>query len=272
MAFLVPMVSSSQLDLCVTKNSNFFLIFFLLKNVFGNDVNIDSSPEVDSFSYVTYQDDQSPVQLGNVTSVTESTRMNGRKPFIPWEFDRDDKQDSSIFEYMPCSPTNSDLYAFELKKQNKIIRNLLIKGIPPLQNEKLMEMFKKLCKIIGTELNADDDIIGIDRCDSGSDQIIVKFKHFKGKMKVRKCAIAKDLWSHELIDLPPGVRNLKVHFRSQLTPFYENIQKMAKAARAKGALHSYQLCKDGFFVKRTQNSTGRMVLSKEQLQIYINSK
>lgn len=166
------------------------------------------------------------------------------------------------------SPATSQLnsYAMELRKQNEFTKNLIIKGIPELKNENLTEIFVALCNKVDAKVNL-NDILGIERCKSSRDTIIVKFKHLKDKKTVRR--IAKGIWSSDLVKLPPNVPKTQVFVYPQLTEFFSDIIKVAESARAQGTLHSYQLSKDGVIVKRTSGSTGKIVLSKEQLENFI---
>ncbi|XP_055305961.1 uncharacterized protein LOC129570399 isoform X2 [Sitodiplosis mosellana] len=171
-------------------------------------------------------------------------------------------------ENHPTVPPQPNSYAMELKKQNEISKILMIRGIPELNNENLTEIFMALCKKVNAKVDA-DDILGIERCDTRRGTIIVKLKHLKDKRTVRK--LAKDLWSNDVVKLPPKVVKTKVYVYSQLTEFFNKILEIAKSACAQGALHSYQLTKDGVIVKRTPESIGQIVLSKKQLEDYIRS-
>ena len=86
-------------------------------------------------------------------------------------------------------------------------------------------------------------------------------------MTIRK--LAKKLWSNDIVKLPSNVAKTKVYVYPQLTKFFNEILKIAKSACAQGTLHSYHLSKDGVIVKRTSESTGQIVSSKEQLENYI---
>lgn len=166
---------------------------------------------------------------------------------------------------------DQELLASELRKQNDIMKNLILRGIPRIEKLDLLVTFEKLCKKINAIVNT-DDIRSIDWCDNTSGTIIVKFNHLKQKTLVRKYGIEKEVWLHDLVKIPPNMKNVRILVNSQITPFYTDIQKMAKSARKNGLLDSYQLWKEGFFVKRKPDSKGRIVLSKDQLQNYINGK
>lgn len=164
---------------------------------------------------------------------------------------------------------DQELLASELRKQNDIMKNLILRGIPRIDKLDLLVTFEKFCKKINVTVNP-DDIRSIDWCDNTSGTIIVKFNHLKHKTLVRKYGIDKEIWIHDLVKIPPNMKNVRILVNSQITPFYADIQKMAKNARKNGLLDSYQLNKEGLFVKRKPASKGLVVLSKDQLQNYIN--
>ncbi|XP_031631993.1 uncharacterized protein LOC116346195 [Contarinia nasturtii] len=205
------------------------------------------------------------------TDVSESSVVLTTPPdgvaYDPQKFDLD----SSIFKELPSSPKGSDFYADELKKQNEIMQDLMIKGITPTDGENLINIFLKLCQVINANVNP-SNITSIARSDTKSDTIIVKFKNLNDKIRVRRLSSDQELWACDLTYIPPGGKNSKVCVGNHLTPFFYPIQQLAKKARSKGKLHSYQLCNDGLFVKKRRSSQGRMVLSEEQLHIYIDSK
>lgn len=182
----------------------------------------------------------------------------------------DFNQSESIDSDSLVENPDPNLLTVELKRQNDIMKNLTVRGIPRICNLDLMKIFIAFCSSINADIRP-DDIRSIDRLDTTtSDTIIVKFHHLQKKMLVRKLAIDKEIWLHALIKLPPGTKSARVLVNSQVTLFYAEIQKMAKIARHMGSLYSYQFRKEGFFVKRTAESNAQLVLSKEQLRNYIN--
>lgn len=157
----------------------------------------------------------------------------------------------------------------ELQKQNQLDNNLTIIGLPHLRDDNVLEMFLTYCKKIKANVTA-TDVVDIYR-DGGdiNDTVIVKFKNYELKNMVRNYAQLRQVWTNELVELPPGELATKIFTNLHTTRYYGKMLNIAREARKSDSLFSYYLCKRGLAVRRTENSSERIVLSTSELINYI---
>lgn len=157
----------------------------------------------------------------------------------------------------------------ELQKQNQLDNNLSIIGLPQSRDHSVLEMFLKYCKKIKADVSA-NDVLDIYR-DGGdiNDTVIVKFKNYELKNMVRNYAQLRLVWTNELVELPPGEMASKIFTNLHTTRYYGKMLNIAREARKSDSLFSYYLCKRGLAVRRTENSSERIVLSTSELINYI---
>lgn len=157
----------------------------------------------------------------------------------------------------------------ELQKQNQLDNNLSIVGLPVLPNaDNVLEMFLSFCKSIKAKVSA-ADVVDIYRDGGVNDTVIVKLKNFELKNMVRNYALLRPVCTNELVELPPGEVATKIFANLHTTRYYGKLLNIAREARKTDSLFSYYLCKRGLAVRRTENSTERIVLSTSELINYI---
>lgn len=158
----------------------------------------------------------------------------------------------------------------ELQKQNQLDNNLSITGLPvQLGDDNVLKMFLTYCKMIKANVTA-TDVVDIYR-DGGdiNDTVIVKFKNYELKNMVRNYGQLRQVWTNELVELPPGEMATKIFTNLHTTRYYCKMLNIAREARKSDSLFSYYLCKRGLAVRRTENSGERIVLSTSELINYI---
>ncbi|XP_031636729.1 uncharacterized protein LOC116349451 [Contarinia nasturtii] len=171
----------------------------------------------------------------------------------------------------PFRVLSMPLLMVELDQQNQLANNLSILGFPRLRNEDLTEMFKKLCKKLHITLSY-NDVIKIYRTNGVNESVIVKFSNYETKVMVKNRAHMTNIWSDDIIKLPTNEKPTKIYVNLHTTRFYGKMISIAREARKNKSICSYNLCKRGLVVKRTEKSKERVILSTNELMDYIYGK
>lgn len=159
--------------------------------------------------------------------------------------------------------SRSMLYA-ELRKQNELVNNLSISGIPMRRNENLMKIFDKLCVKLNVPVSQ-NDVKKIFRLSSHRNQIIVKLKTWTAKEKIKRYFNYKNVWSSDLVVLPSHVQPTKIFINAHTTRFYGKMIQIAEYYKKIGLIRSFYLCENGLFVRSYNCERDYAILSKEEL-------
>lgn len=159
--------------------------------------------------------------------------------------------------------SRTQLYA-ELKKQNELVKNLSITGIPCLRHENLLNIFERMCIKINAPV-AQRDVAKIFRTSGPHQPIIVKLKTWTAKANIKRCCLNKDLWSSDIVTLPGRMPSTRIFINLHTTRFYGKMVQIAKYYKTIGIIQSYHLCEKGLLVKCQHKRKDRTVLSKQEL-------
>lgn len=207
----------------------------------NNDASSDSDTDSDSDTFFTSSD----------TSTSSSTIFT--------------TSDSSITS--KSALTKSELKA-ELKKQNELVNNLSITGIPCLHNENLLRIFDRICKKIDAPVTQ-KNVQKIFRTSGPNQPIIVKLKTWTAKANVKRSFKHNDLWSSDIVSLPSNMPSTRLFVNLHTTRFYGKMVQIAKYYKKIGIIQSYYLCENGLLVRSRDDINDRQILSKQELLDWI---
>ncbi|XP_055310904.1 uncharacterized protein LOC129573821 [Sitodiplosis mosellana] len=173
--------------------------------------------------------------------------------------------DSSIASHTPLS--KSELQA-ELRKQNELVNNLSITGIPCLRNENLLRIFDRICMRINAPVTQ-RDVLKIFRTSGPNQPIIVKLKTWTAKANIKRSFKHKDLWSSEIVSLPERMTSTRLFVNLHTTRFYGKMAQIAKYYKKTGIITSYYLCENGLLVRSQDDDKDHQILSKQELLDWI---
>lgn len=178
---------------------------------------------------------------------------------------------SSSVSPIPTQTTlsKSELQA-ELKKQNELVNNLSITGIPMLANENLLRIFDRICVKINAPVTQ-RDVSKIFRTAGPNQPIIVKLRTWTAKAKIKRCFKHKELWSSEIVSLPSRMSSTKVFVNLHTTRFYGRMVQIAKYYKMTGMIQSYYLSENGLLVRSHDGEQDFPVLSKQELINWVKS-
>lgn len=174
--------------------------------------------------------------------------------------------DSSVTSKSPL--TKSELQA-ELKKQNELVNNLSITGIPCFDNENLLRIFDRICKKIDAPVTQ-KDVRKIFRTSGPCQPIIVKLKTWTAKANIKRYFKHKDLWSSDIVSLPSNMPSTRLFINLHTTRFYGKMVQIAKYYKKTGLIQSYYLCENGLLVRSRNDINDRQILSKQELLDWIS--
>lgn len=206
--------------------------------------------------------------------------------------------------------SKSDLHA-ELMKQNELVNNLSITGIPCLRNENLLRIFDRICVKINAPVTQ-NDVHKIFRTLGPNQPIIVKmkvnlkvflvvnrlgsvfnsnsiglklnwnccsskFNYFSvsktwtAKAQIKNCFKHKDLWSSEIVSLPDRMPSSRIFINLHTTRFYGKMVQIAKYYKTNGIIRSYYLCENGLLVRSFADDEDFRILSKQELLHWVKN-
>lgn len=94
------------------------------------------------------------------------------------------------------------------------INDIIVKGIPRIDNEDLTRIFLKLCKTIKANISS-KDIFKIHRVSKINPTVSVRFKDSAAKLRMLKKSNEKIIRTKEFMDLPNGVCSTFIRIQSQ---------------------------------------------------------
>lgn len=159
-------------------------------------------------------------------------------------------------------------YIRELEKQQRLLKNICIHGIPRREVEDLREIVLRVFGKLGAQITS-KEICVVHRISKSNPLIIVKFLTVSAKQRVMMHRRNKTVSTDDVIDMPADVMPSKLHIFAQLTNYFEEIRKLAKQFMKKKQLVCYCLTQNGFLVKRTKTSSDKLICSRSQLRSYI---
>lgn len=156
----------------------------------------------------------------------------------------------------------------ELKKQNELANNLLIMGLPRMQNIEPIEIFLKICNAIDVKVQM-DDIVQAYRS-TNSDDVIVTLKNYNHKEKIRHAAAKRSLDTSMVFEPRPGQWTKKIKVLSHTTRYYLEMLSMAREAKNHRLISFYELGQNGIVVTRSHNGDERTFISKTVLASFLS--
>lgn len=176
---------------------------------------------------------------------------------------------SSISSAMPAMPPSRSMLRAELRKQNELVNNLVISGIPQGRHENLLKIFDRLCVKIHAPVSQ-KDVLKIFRIVGRSEPlIIVKFRTWTAKANVKRSFKYKNLWSFDIVPTPSHAHSSKIFINAHTTRFYGKLVQIAKYYKKAGIIQSFYLCEHGLLVKSFCCEKDYTILSKEELMDWV---
>lgn len=153
----------------------------------------------------------------------------------------------------------------ELNRQLDRINNIFICNMPGEEKSN----FPKICKKLQMDVPEED----IDEMFSPTDGcLIVKFKRNAQNIRNNFLDRANKIsvyWS----DLKENDSNSKqIHIVPDLTVHYNKMWRTAKSYQSGNRIHSFELGIHGMLIKRNRNETGKLCLSYEQIEQYVEER
>lgn len=165
-----------------------------------------------------------------------------------------------------CESSHASLiYEVESIKQRSLQYNICVTGIPFDENEKIGDIFNKLCTAIGFKCAA-TDVIKMYRTRSiGRKTIVVQFANESVKSNLFKAKKTKQ--SVLLEELNLGYRNAtnEVSINHHMTPYFASLLYNARQAVKRGELESCWFAMRGVVIKSDQASNPVLVTSERGL-------
>lgn len=138
----------------------------------------------------------------------------------------------------------------EMVKQNALVRNVSILGIPPLENENLPYIAVKIFSLIGCTV-ARSDIIEcyrVGRRNPRSNIFIVKLNDYGLKLQILKAKTSKDIRVCEVMDsskVAPDIANQFVFINNHVTPHFGKLLAEGRKAVKDKKLQSVWMGRNG---------------------------
>ncbi|XP_031635250.1 uncharacterized protein LOC116348464 [Contarinia nasturtii] len=152
----------------------------------------------------------------------------------------------------------------ELQKQNQLINDVFIHGIPYKDNEDLVSLVLKMSKFLGANIYP-EDIAHVKRPSRHKAIITLRCTSQEAKAELLKYK------SIHTTDVIPSSRDhfRKIHIKSLTTKYVTNLMKFAKDFAQQKLLHHFQWTEKGLFVKRSENCDGKYFMNKTELINYV---
>lgn len=157
----------------------------------------------------------------------------------------------------------------ELQKQNELINDVFIYGIPYKYNENLVPLISKLCHILGANIKM-KDVLYVLRPSRRKPIITLRCSNYETKtelLKYNKSMVrSKDLF------LAPSDYNkstFMITIRSLTTEYVTKLMRFAKRFVENKELHNFWWTEQGLFVKRSNDCDGKHILNRKELLDYL---
>lgn len=153
----------------------------------------------------------------------------------------------------------------ELLKQSELRKNLCIVGLPQSKNERLFDHFMKICSLLGVGMPS-RNVLDVERVSKNC--VIIQLKDFNDKKRILRESKMKELWLSDVV--PNASESSQIFINNQCTPFFRNLETVARRAVNKNLLHSYWVSKHGFMVKTSKFSKVVHIKNERDLQLLID--
>lgn len=161
--------------------------------------------------------------------------------------------------------STTEAYHRRLLEEQRERMNQVFIGIPDqhIQTEKEQrEIFQKICD----RLNVNIPLSQIEGMHCMRNALIVKFRDRKSKEMIMDSADKKKVWLDQILDVQS---TWWISFRHYMTGHFEKLYERALEYKKAGSLYSLKLTDQGLVVRRKENSTGRIILSINELNEYV---
>lgn len=151
------------------------------------------------------------------------------------------------------------------------INILNISKIPQRSDEKIDDIFSKICHKLGITISFENDVCKTYR--ASTNVICVEFKKFEKKVnfieliwKNKKIVNLNDIFDNFSED-----QSSKIKFKHDKTKYYAEIETHLYETRKQGTIQSYNFTKYGFTFKKRRDSDDLRILSIEEFDKIINN-